>query len=155
MIDVDQKKGSNEDWCILQEAKSLKIDMPKYFITNDLIQGSLADLLGLKTKYMYPIHLLQFDELNVEGHIEVGKLLYDLSLQFGEIVILTGKNSLKFTLQSDWPNKMSQSWVKKLLYVTIEYDDKQSLDDFTITVNRIRNQYEQIVESDPRLERFV
>lgn len=155
LIEVDQKDGNNKDWYILQETKSLKVDMPKYFVTNDLIQGSLADLLGLKTRYMYPIHLLKFDEINIEGQTEVGKLLYDLSIQFGEIILLTGRDDVKFTLQSDWSNKMSPSWVKKLLYITIECEDEQLFEDFIKVVNRKRDNYDQIIESDPRFERVV
>lgn len=155
---IESDKTTNNkiaDWNILQEAKSLKIDMPKYFVTNDLIQSSLADLLGLKTKYMYPIHLLNFNEVFIEGQTEIGKLLYDLALQFGEIVILTGDDKVKFTLQSDWPNKMSPSWVDKFLFITIEYEDGYFLDNFIETINRKRIKYDQITDFDPRLERVV
>ncbi|WP_209680913.1 hypothetical protein [Methanohalophilus levihalophilus] len=155
MIETDEGKNEVADWNILQEAKSLKIDMPKYFVTNDLIQSSLADLLGLKTKYMYPIHRLKFDEVSIEGQEEVGKALYDLVLQFGEIIILTGDENVKFTLQSDWPNKMSPSWVRKLLFITIDSEDEDFLDNFTKTINRNRSAYEEIGSFDPRLDRIV
>jgi hypothetical protein len=155
IIETDKVNHAIADWSILQDAKSLKIDMPKYFVTNDLIQSSLADLLGLKTRYMYPIHLLQYDEISVEGKMEVGKLLYDLALQFGEIIILTGDDKVKFTLQSDWPNKMSPSWVNKLLYIKIECEDELFLYDFFEVINKKRDKYSQIIDSDPRLERMI
>lgn len=155
IIEAEKTDSKVNDWNILQEAKSLKIDMPKYFITNDLIQSSLADLLGLKTKYMYPIHLLDFDTISIDGAMELGKLLYDLSIQFGDIILITGEESIKFTLQSDWANKMSPSWVNKLLRVTVEYNEKSFRDIFVDTINKKRSRYDQITDFDPRLKRVV
>ena len=129
--------------------------MPKYFITTDLIQSTLAELIGLKTRYMYPIHLLKFDNIMLEGAIEVGKTLYDLSIQFGEIILEADDGNIQFTLQSDWPNKMTPSWVNKILFVKIKHDDKIFRQKLIETINRKRQNYEKFKDFDVRLETLL
>ena len=155
VIDNLNQIGKVPDWDILMESKSIKLDMPKYFITTDLIQSTLADLIGLKTRYMYPIHLLKLDTISLEGAKEVGKALYDLSIQFGEIILEADGGNIKFILQSDWQNKMTPSWVKKIIFGKIEHDDTIFRQKMIETINRDRDNYEKIEDSDPRVETLL
>ena len=155
VIDSLNQKGGVPDWDILIEAKSVKLDIPKYFITNDLIQSTLANLIGLKTKYMCPIHLLKSSTITLDGYIEVGKALYDLSIQFGEIILETDGGKIQFTLQSDWPNKMTPSWVNKVLLVKVKHDDRMFRQKMIETINRDRQSYEKFEKSDVRLETLL
>lgn len=155
VIDSLNQKGEVPDWDILIESKSVNIDMPKCFITNDLIQSTLADLIGLKTRYMYPIHLLKLDTIVLDGAMEVGKALYDLSIQFGEIILEADGGNIQFTLQSDWQNKMTPSWVKKILFVKIKHNDKTFRQKMIETINRDRQSYEKFEDFDVRLETLL
>lgn len=155
VIDNLNQIGTVPDWDILMESKSIKLDMPKYFITNDLIQSTLADLLGLKTRYMYPIHLLKLDTISLEGAEEVGKALYDLSIQFGEIILEADGGNIQFILQSDWQNKMTPSWVKKIIFGKIKHNDTIFRQKMIETINRDRDSYGKIVNFDPRLETLL
>ena len=155
VMDSLNQKGEVPDWDILIESKSVKLDMPKFFITNDLIQSTLADLIGLKTKYMYPIHLLKLDTIVLDGSKEVGKALYDLSIQFGEIILEANGGNIQFTLQSDWQNKMTPSWVNKILFVKIKHNDKIFRQKMIETINRDRQNYEKFEDFDVRLETLL
>lgn len=155
VIDSLNQKGEVPDWDILIEAKSIKLDMPKFFVTNDLIQSTLADLIGLKTRYMYPIHLLKLDTIVLDGVEEVGKALYDLSIQFGEIILEADGGKIQFTLQSDWQNKMTPSWVNKTLFVKIKHNDEIFKQKMIETINRDRQTYEKIDDFDIRLETLL
>ena len=155
LMEVKNQNGNSLDWNILMEAKSLHVDMPKFFITNDLIQSALADLMGLKVGYMYPIHLMKWDEINLEDKSEVGKAIYDLAIQFGEIILETKNATVKFNLQSDWPNKMSPSWINKIIYMKIEFDDINYREKIIKLINKNRNSYEKIEEIDPRLKTLL
>ena len=155
VIDGSDQKGDVPDWDILIESKSVKLDMPKYFITNDLIQSTLADLMGLKTRYMYPIHLLKPDTIVLDGAKEVGKALYDLSIQFGEIILEADAGNIQFTLQSDWQNKMTPSWVKKILILKIRHNNNVFRQKMIETINRDRQNYEKIQNIDVRRETLL
>ena len=155
VIDSLNQIGKVPDWDILIESKSIKLDMPKYFITNDLIQSTLAELIGLKTRYMYPIHLLKLDTISLEGAKEVGKALYDLSIQYGEIIMEADGGNIQFILQSDWQNKMTPSWVKKILFGKIKHNDKIFRQKMIETINRDRGNYEKFEDFDLRLETLL
>lgn len=151
MIDIKKADGNVNDWNILQEAKSLQVDTPKFFITNDLIQNTLANLMGLKTKYMSPPHLLlNHPEIRLRNKKEVGKIIYELAIQYGEIIIKTKDEEIEFNLQSDWSNKLSPSWVESVVIGKIIYKDINSKENVTRIINKIRTSREKIKDFDPR-----
>lgn len=155
-IKVIERKNIEDgvpDWEIISDAKSLHVDMPKFFVSNDVIQSTLADVMGLKTRCMYPLHLLKLRNINVEGKNEVGGAFYELAVQFGEIIIESP--NFRFTIQSDWPNKMSPSWVEKTVYLKVEYNDKTLRDEILKIINRGRDRYEHIEDFDPRVNTLL
>jgi hypothetical protein len=155
-IDTIEREKSDHgvpDWQIISDAKSLHVDIPKFFVSNDVIQSTLAEVMGLKTRYMYPPHLLSKGEITLEGKEEVGRALYELSIQFGEIIIKTP--NLKFTIQSDWANKMSPSWVEKTVYLRINYEKNSLRDEILKIINRNRYSYEKVDDFDPRINSIL
>lgn len=142
------------DWKILLEAKTLNLEMPKYFVTNDLIQSTLANLMGLKTINMCPIHLQELKNIHLI-RTEVGRAFYELAIQFGEIILETKSGDIEFILQSDWPNKMSSSWVNKVLFAQIKYKDTTYRGDIIKIINRERISYEKIKDFDPRTKTLL
>lgn len=150
IIDTKQQDGTVDDWNILLEAKSIQVDTPKFFITNDLIQSTLASLMGLKTKYMSPAHLFSKDSIKLKNKNEVGKVIYELAIQYGEIILKTKNGEIEFTLQSDWSNKMSPSWTDKTLIMKIESKKIEYINEIISTINRKRVYSEKIKDLDPR-----
>ncbi len=150
LIEIEKQEGDINDWNILLEAKSLHVDIPRFFITNDLIQSTLSELMGLRTRYMYPTHLLKLQEIKFKNKNEVGKTIYELAIQFGEIILTTEDGKIQFTLQSDWPNKMSPSWVNKILIAKIKYEDTNCRDEIIRIINKKRISDEKIKDFDPR-----
>ncbi len=154
VIETKYQDKDVPDWNILLEAKSLNLDMPKFFVTNDLIQSTLANLMGLKTVNMYPTHFAKLKEISLTKN-EVGRAFYELAIQFGEIILETKTGDIQFILQSDWPNKMSPSWVNKILFAKIKYEDSNFREEFIKIVNRKRISYEKIKDFDPRMKTLL
>jgi len=148
VIERKNIKDGVPDWEIISDAKSLHIERRKFFVSNDVIQSTLADVMGLKTSCMYPLHLLNLREINLKGKLEVGGAFYELAVQFGEIIIESP--NFRFTIQSDWPNKMSPSWVEKRVYLKVEYNDETLRDEILKIVNRSRYKDKHVEEFDPR-----
>lgn len=120
---VKSYKSSSGDMIIRDQFKGFlkQIDFHKgiYFLTADKTNAALSRAEGLHPIYFKPVSnpskVLSSIGQNINIHVALGKLIYELAVEFGDIFLTCGNTEIQ--IQCDIKGESLDTWLKRELTI--------------------------------------